>query len=60
LPKEIQLARLEMPKDRIVQLSTPDGLWRQDVTLIPGDVVVLYVKSPLSAATLSIHQFKLK
>jgi hypothetical protein len=60
LPKEIQLARLEMPKDRIVQLSTPDGIWRQDVTLIPGDIVVLYIKSPLSPATLSVNQFKLK
>jgi hypothetical protein len=60
LPKEIQLARIEMPKDRIVQLSTPDGTWRQEVSLIPGDVIVLYVKSPLSATTLSINQFKLK
>lgn len=60
LPKEIQLARMEMPKDRMVQLSTPDGTWRQEVSLIPGDVIVLYVKSPLSATTLSINQFKLK
>jgi len=60
LPKEIQLARIDMPKERTVQLSTPDNTWRQEVALIPGDVVVLYVKSPLSPATLSIQQFKLK
>jgi len=60
LPKEIQIARIDMPKERTVQLSTPDSTWRQEVTLIPGDVVVVYVKSPLSPATLSIQQFKLK
>jgi hypothetical protein len=60
LPKEIQIARMDMPKDRTLRMATPDGMWMQDVTLIPGDVVVIYVKSPLSAATLSVNQFKLK
>jgi uncharacterized protein len=60
LPKEIQVTRIEMPAERRVIISTPDGTWQQEVSLIPGEVIALYVKSPCSPATLSIQQFKLK
>lgn len=60
LPKEIQIARLNMPANRTLRLATPDGAWQQDVTVIPGHVVVIYVKSVNSANNMSVNQFKLK
>jgi hypothetical protein len=60
LPKEIQIARLNMPQERSLRLATADGTWQQDVTVIPGHVVVIYVKSTSPASPLTINQFKLK
>ena len=60
LPKEIQIARMDMPKDRRLKLATPEGAWQQEVTVIPGHVVIVYVKSVNSVNNISINQFKLK
>ena len=58
LPKEFQVLRCDMPADRLVALATPDGRWKQNVTVMAGDVVVVYVKS--AGSTVSVNQFKLK
>jgi hypothetical protein len=60
LPKEIQIARINMPSGRTLRVATPDGSWQQEVTVIPGQVVVIYVKSVNSANNMSVNQFKLK
>jgi hypothetical protein len=60
LPKEIQIARMNMPAGRTLRVATPDGAWQQEVTIIPGHVVVIYVKSVNSANNMSVNQFKLK
>jgi hypothetical protein len=60
LPKEIQIARMNMPVGRTLRVATPDGAWQQEVSVIPGHVVVIYVKSVNSANNMSINQFKLK
>lgn len=60
LPKEIQISRLNMPQERSLRLATADGTWQQDVTVIPGHVVVLYVKSASPSSPITINQFKLK
>ena len=59
LPKEFQVCRLDMPANRTVALASPEGQWRQDVQLIPGNVVVVYVKAIQTANTISVHQFTL-
>jgi len=60
LPKEMQIARMNMPNGRNLRLSTPDGAWQQEVSVIPGHVVVIYVKSVNSSNNISVNQFKLK
>ena len=60
LPKEFQLFYLPMPNDRTVTLSTPDGVWAQDIIVDAGDIVVLYVRSLCDPAKTLVHQFKLK
>ena len=60
LPKEIQIARMNMPAGRTLSVATPDGAWQQEVMIIPGHVVVIYVKSVNSANNMSVNQFKLK
>ena len=59
LPKQIHVARLDIPDDRKLTLSFPG--WRQDVTLDAGDVMAVWVKStsPWQAAPLAT-QFKFK
>ena len=58
LPKEIQVAKCDMPGNRRLSLATPGG-WRQDVALIEGDVVVVYVKA-ITSRPVSVNQFKLR
>ena len=61
LPKQIHVARLDIPEDRKLTLSFPNGTWRQDITLGAGDVMAVWVKStsPWQAAPLAT-QFKFK
>ena len=44
-PANVQVARLDMPPDRKLTLAFPNGKWKQDITVIPGEVVVVWVKS---------------
>ena len=61
LPKQVQVARLDIPEDRKLLLSFPSGAWQQDITLGEGDVMAVWVKSTSSwqAAPLAT-QFKFK
>ena len=61
LPKQVHVARLDIPENREITLSFPDGTWRQDITLGAGDVMAVWVKStsPWQGAPLAT-QFKLK
>lgn len=59
LPKEFQVARLSTPADRTLRLSTP-GQATQRVTLIDGEVNVVYVKSIRAGGPLWISQFSLR
>ncbi len=58
LPKEFQYARLQTPADR--QLTLQAGGSTQSVSLMPGSVNVVYVKSSSSSAPLLVSQFALK
>ena len=58
LPKEFQICRVDMPDDRRLALSVSG--WEQPVTVIPGEVVVIYAKAVSDLRTMRISQFKLK
>jgi hypothetical protein len=59
LPKQFQVARVPTPADRTIDLITPSGM-KTSVTIGPGDVNVVYVKSINEFSPLLITQFKLK
>jgi len=59
LPKQFQVARVPTPVDRTIDLITPSGM-KTSVTIGPGDVNVIYVKSINEFSPLLITQFKLK
>ncbi|MFA6288146.1 MAG: hypothetical protein WC661_12250 [Opitutaceae bacterium] len=58
LPKEFQYARLATPADR--QLTLAAGTQTKTITLDPGAVNVVYVKSVSTTSPLLISQFILK
>jgi hypothetical protein len=58
LPKEFQVARLPTPADRTINLITPTG-GKTTVTIVPGIINVVYVKSINASSPLLISQFKL-
>ncbi|HYD82575.1 MAG TPA: hypothetical protein VEA63_00955, partial [Opitutus sp.] len=58
LPKEFQYARILTPADR--QLTLTAGTTTQTVSLVPGAVNVVYVKSASSSAPLLVSQFAIK
>jgi hypothetical protein len=58
LPKEFQYARLATPADR--QLTITAGASTQTISLEPGSVNVVYVKSTATASPLLVSQFVLK
>lgn len=58
LPKEFQYARLATPADR--QLTLTAGTATTTISLEPGSVNVVYVKSTSAAAPLLVSQFALK
>ncbi len=60
LPKEIQFARFPTPADRKLTLTQPTGGQKITLTLEPGLVNVVYVKSNSNAAPLRASQFVLK
>lgn len=54
LPKEIQMARFDMPKDRIVKLSTPNGKKIADIKIEKNvNNALIYVRSPAKQAIFS-------
>jgi uncharacterized protein len=59
LPKQFQVARIPTPANRTIDLITPAGM-KTSVTIGPGDVNVVYVKSINEFSPLLISQFKLK
>ena len=58
LPKEFQYARLATPADRTLKLTA--GGTEKTITLEPGSVNVVYVKSTSTTAPLLVSQFILK
>lgn len=58
LPKEFQYARIKTPEDRELVLEV--GNEEKTVTLEPGSVNVVYVKSASSTAPVFVSQFVLK
>ena len=58
LPKEFQYARIATPADRRLTLS--GGMHAKTITLDPGTVNVVYVKSVSTTAPLLVSQFALK
>lgn len=59
LPKEFQVARLATPADRRLELSA-GGRAPMEVTLAPGEVNVVYVRSTSATAPLLVSQFTLR
>ena len=61
LPKQVQVAQLDIPENRMLHLSFPSGSWSETLTLDEGDVMAVWVKSTSSwqAAPLAT-QFKFK
>ena len=58
LPKEFQYARIATPADR--QLTLVAGMHTKTITLDPGAVNVVYVKSVATTAPLLVSQYTLK
>lgn len=58
LPKQFQYCRLATPADR--QLTVSSGSQSQTITLAPGKINVVYVKSVSSTAPLWVSQFILQ
>lgn len=58
LPKEIQYARIATPADRTLTLTA--GAATRTITLEPGDVNVVYVKSTSTTSPVFVSQFALK
>lgn len=59
LPKQFQVARVPTPANRTINLITPAGM-KTTVTIGPGNVNVVYVKSINEFSPLLISQFTLK
>lgn len=60
LPKQVQFARFATPADRKLTLTQPGGGERINLTLEPGAINVVYVKSNSATAPLRATQFVLK
>jgi hypothetical protein len=60
LPKQFQVARIDTPADRRVQLSLPGGALLPVIELIPGQVNVIHVRSVSSTSPTLIRQFRLR
>ena len=58
LPKQFQYCRLATPSDR--QLTLTSGTQSQTITLEPGKINVVYVKSVSSTSPLWVSQFILQ
>mgnify|MGYP005850869155 CR=1 FL=1 len=59
LPKQVQYARLPTPEDRTLTLTASGGA-TQTVTVAPGTVNVVVVRSTSATAPLKVSQFRLR
>ena len=60
LPKQFQACHFPTPPDRKIELTTPDGRQRIQVTIEDGTINLIYVKSINAAGPLLVSQMKLK
>ncbi|MCL1857579.1 MAG: hypothetical protein FWF84_08110, partial [Kiritimatiellaeota bacterium] len=60
LPKEFQVARLDIPSDRTLSLVSPNGTGQQSVKLMDGEVVVVYAKCISQFHDMTVAQFTLR
>lgn len=60
LPKEFQVCRIPTPKDRKIQLESPDGLLKTELSVEEGIINLIYVKAINTSSPLIVSQIKLK
>lgn len=60
LPKQFQVCHFPTPPDRKIELETPGGRQRMQVTIGDGTINLIYVKSINAASPLLVSQMKLK
>jgi len=60
LPKQFQICHFPTPPDRKIELETPGGRQRIQVTIGDGTINLIYVKSINVASPLLVTQMKLK
>jgi hypothetical protein len=60
LPKQFLVCHVPTPPDRKIELETPGGGLKIQVTIAPGTVNLVYVKSIDAASPLLVSQMKLK
>ena len=60
LPKQFQACHFPTPPDRKIELTTPDGRQRIQVTIDDGIINLIYVKSINAPGPLLVTQMKLK
>ncbi len=60
LPKQFQVCQFPTPPDRKIELETPGGRQRMQVTIADGTINLIYVKSINATSPLLVTQMKLK
>ena len=60
LPKQFQVCHFPTPPERKIELETPGGRQRMQVTIGDGTINLIYVKSINAASPLLVTQMKLK
>jgi len=60
LPKEFQVCRVPTPDQRVIEMSGPGGAPKMSVTVEPGTINVIYVRSITANSPLLVSQMKLK
>ncbi len=60
LPKEFQVCHVPTPTDRKIQIASPDGLLKTEVTVAEGTINLVYVKAINTTSPFIVSQVKLK
>jgi hypothetical protein len=60
LPKQLQVCRLPLSPDRSLTLQTANGTGNQQVTVMAGQIILVFAKSTSSASPLFVSQMKLR
>ena len=58
LPKEFQFCRIPTPPDHKIELSSPDGMLRTDVTVSEDKINLIYVKSINASSPLLVAKIR--